>query len=260
MELTSIVIPAKNEAENIGPTVQAIRKAFRRKRWPYEIVVVNDGSTDGTGKVVKKIADEDDGVRVIRNRDPYGFGNAIKKGLDKCKGEIVIIAMADASDDPQDMIHYVQKIREGYDCCFGTRWCPEATVEGYPRLKWLLNRCLNLVIQVLFCLPYNDVTNAFKCYRRKTIQGIRPLLSRHFNMTVELPLKAIVRGYSFAVIPTNWQERQSGKTHLKFKEMGSRYLFIILYVWFEKMLCGQDYIKEKETVVTRVVKPLPKKA
>jgi dolichol-phosphate mannosyltransferase len=106
-----------------------------------------------------------------------------------------------------------------------------------------LNRIFNLFIRLLFGIKLNDTTNAFKAYRRSVITGIQPILSQHFNLTVELPLKAIVRGYSWTVIPITWRNRRFGVAKLKIAEMGSRYLFICLYVWLEKTLSRGDYKK-----------------
>ena len=116
-----------------------------------------------------------------------------------------------------------------------------ASVVDYPPLKLALNRVANTFIALLFGLRYNDTTNAFKCFRREVIAGIRPILSHHFNITVELPLKAIVRGYSWTVIPTSWYNRKAGVSKFKVKEMGSRYLFIVLYALIEKLLSRGDY-------------------
>jgi dolichol-phosphate mannosyltransferase len=93
----------------------------------------------------------------------------------------------------------------------------------------------------MFGLKYNDVTNAFKMYRKSVIEGVSPLLSHHFNLTVEIPLKAIVRGYSYSVLPITWRNRKTGTSKLKLREMGSRYLFIVLYIWLEKHLSRGDY-------------------
>jgi len=243
MNLVSVIIPAKNEAKNITATIEGIRETFKKENINYDIIVVNDGSTDELKTVVQTISQKDSRVRLIDNQKTNGFGNAIKQGLENYWGDIVIITMADASDDPADMVHYVRTIDEGADCCFGTRWCKEAQVEGYPPLKYALNRFVNGFINVLFGLGYNDTTNAFKAYSRQTVEGIKPILARHFNITVELPLKAIVRGYSYKVIPTHWRERKKGVSKLKIQEMGSRYLFIILYVFLEKLLCKGDYKK-----------------
>jgi dolichol-phosphate mannosyltransferase len=149
--------------------------------------------------------------------------------------------MADGSDTPADVVTYLRLLEEGYDCAFGSRFVRGARVHAYPRLKLVLNRLANLVIRLLFRHGYNDTTNAFKAYRREVIETVQPLLSNHFNLTVELPLKAIVRGHSYAICPISWTNRREGVSKLSLQEMGSRYLFIVLYVWLEHHLSRGDY-------------------
>lgn len=245
MSLISILIPAHNEELNLAYTIQRIQKKFNYHAVNYEIVIVNDNSTDKTPEMVLAWNQKDPRIRLVNNVPPFGIGNAIKRGLAEYKGDYVIIAMADASDSPQNMLQYVHTAQQGYDCCFGTRWAPKAKVIGYPSHKWLINRMANWFIQILFQIPYNDTTNAFKCYSRQAINGLQPLMSHHFNITVELPLKAITRGYSYATIPTNWYNRRKGRSNLKIKEMGSRYFFVILCIFLEKLLCKTDYAKKK---------------
>lgn len=244
MSLASVIIPAKNEENNIAKTITAIRDEFGREKINFEIVVVNDHSTDGTRRIVEEMGRQDQRIRVVDNDSAFGIGYAIRKGFEVYKGDLAIIAMADSSDDPKDMVKFVRAVEAGHDCCFGNRWCREAVILNYPKYKLGINRFVNFGMSVLFGVPYRDITNAFKCYSRQTISGIKPVLSRHFNITVELPLKAIVRGYKYKVVPTNWYNRRVGKSNLKLKEMGSRYLFIVLYIWMEKLLCGQDYRKK----------------
>ena len=121
--------------------------------------------------------------------------------------------------------------------------CPAGGVIDYLVIKLWINRLANLFIRSLFYYGLNDTTNAFKAYRREVMEGVRPILSPQFNITVELPLKAIVRGYSFSVIPITWRNRRSGEAKLKIREMGSRYLFIVMYVWLEKFFSQGDYQK-----------------
>ena len=149
--------------------------------------------------------------------------------------------MADGSDEPRDLALYYRVLHSGYDCAFGSRFMPGATVTGYPRFKLVLNRVVNQVIRLLFQHGYNDTTNAFKAYRREVVEGVRPLLSNHFNLTVELPLKAVVRGYRYAIVPTSWTGRRAGSSQFEVQEMGSRYLFIILYAFLERHLSRGDY-------------------
>lgn len=241
--LLSVVIPCRNERLVIADTVRAITRELDRHGILHEVVCVDDHSTDGTAESLAALGAADPRWRWVPNERRPGFGLAVRTGLESARGEAVVIAMADASDDPRDIAAYYRKLTEGYDCVFGTRFHGDAVVRNYPLFKLVLNRLANKAIQLLFWIPYNDVTNAFKCYRREALQGLRPLLSHHFNLTVELPLKAIARGYSYSVVPTNWSGRAAGVSKLKLKEMGSRYLFIILYVWIERALSRGDYRK-----------------
>jgi dolichol-phosphate mannosyltransferase len=237
--LLSVVIPAHDEEGSIGDTVAALAQRLAAENVAFEIVVVDDHSADGTAAAVAALSLP--AVRCVPNLRAKGFGNAIHTGLDAFRGDAVCIVMADASDDPADVVAYWRAIERGYDCAFGTRFTRQARVVDYPFPKLVLNRFANAVVALMFGIRYNDVTNAFKCYRRDVIDGLRPILSHHFNITVELPLKAIVRGYSWTVVPTNWSNRKHGVSKLKIKEMGSRYLFIVLYVLIEKWLARGDY-------------------
>jgi dolichol-phosphate mannosyltransferase len=237
----SVVMPAQNEEGSVGATVEGVVAALEREGIEYEVVVVNDGSEDATEAVVAAIGAANPRVRCHRSHYERGFGMAIRAGLDVFEGDAVAIVMADASDDPDDLVRYHRLLEQGYECAFGSRFVPGAQVHDYPRLKLAINRLANQFIRVLFRHHYNDTTNAFKAYRREVIETISPLLSKHFNLTVEMPLKAIVRGHSYEVIPTNWTNRTSGVPKLAMKEMGSRYLFIVLYVWLEATLSRGDY-------------------
>lgn len=237
----SVLIPAQNEEGSVGQTVEGIVAALEREEIDYEVLVVDDGSSDRTAEVVAAIAERNPRVRCRPSHHEKGFGMAIRAGLELFEGDAVVIAMADASDDPEDLVRYHRLLEEGWDCAFGSRFVPGAEVRDYPRLKLTINRLANTFIRLLFRHRYNDTTNAFKGYRREVIETIQPLLSKHFNLTVEMPLKAIVRGHSHAVIPTSWTNRTTGEAKLAMKEMGSRYLFIVLYVWLESTLSRGDY-------------------
>jgi dolichol-phosphate mannosyltransferase len=237
----SVVIPAHNEAGSIEETIMGIRRTLRGAGIPYEIVVIDDGSVDGTLPLVERLAAEGDDLRGFRSHYARGFGHAVRAGLDRYEGDAVAIVMADASDDPRDLVLYYRVLEAGHDCAFGSRFMPGGGVVDYPRLKLIINRVVNLGIRALFQHGYNDTTNAFKAYKREVIDAIQPLMSKHFNLTVEMPLKAIIRGYTFAVVPTKWRNRRAGESNLAMREMGSRYLFIVLYAFLEHHLSRGDY-------------------
>ena len=171
----------------------------------------------------------------------------MRRGLAEFRGGgAVAIVMADGSDSPEDIVRFYRKLREGYDCIFGSRFIRGGRTYDYPLLKMVLNRIGNQVIRLLFFIRNNDVTNAFKMYRRDVIAGVQPLLSHHFNLTIEIPMKAIVRGYSYAVVPNSWRNRKEGVSKFRVREMGSRYFFIILYCLIEKWFSRGDYIKRDD--------------
>ena len=237
----SIVIPARNEEMLISSTVTRLRDYLDSVNISdIEILVVDDGSSDSTVEQVEQEHDRDSRIRVISNTGRNGFGRAVTYGLNNFTGDAVIIYMADASDAPEDVVRYYYILRDEADCAFGSRFMRESRVIDYPRLKLIINRISNFVIQIMFGLRYNDTTNAFKGYRRNVIDGCRPLVSPHFNLTIEVPLKAIVRGYSYRVIPISWHNREIGKSSLLLKEQGSRYLYTLLIVWFEWLLVRHD--------------------
>ena len=237
----SVVIPAHNEEGCIRGTVEALVARLGSEAIPHEILVVNDNSRDRTESVLRDLVAAYPSVRYVNNTPPNGFGFAVRRGLREFTGDAVAVYMADASDDPEDLVRFYRKLCEGYDCVFGTRWRNGGRTYDYPLLKRIMNRLANQFVRMLFQVRYDDMTNAFKLYRREVIHGVQPLLSHHFNLTVEIPLKAITRGYTFKTSPISWQNRKYGVAKLKIKEMGSRYFFICAYVWLEKYFSRGDY-------------------
>jgi dolichol-phosphate mannosyltransferase len=240
----SVVIPARDEDGCIASTVEHLHLELCLHDVPHEILIVDDGSTDRTWEILEDLRRRIPEVRPIQNGDSNGFGRAVVQGLNEVTGDAVIIMMADESDDCRDTVRYWQTLSQGWECVFGSRFLAGGGTIDYPWFKLVLNRIVNLSIRILFRIPFNDTTNAFKAYRKTVIDGCRPLIAPHFNLTVEIPLKAIVRGYSWTVVPVTWRNRRTGQAKLTLREMGSRYLFIILYVWLEKYFSRGDYRKQ----------------
>lgn len=242
--LLSIVMPARDEEGSVGTTVEHLHATLKARGIAHEIVVVNDGSKDGTWALLQSLKQRIPELQPVDNEGPNGFGRAIVCGLNHMRGDAVVIMMADESDSPDDVVRYWDKLNEGHECVFGSRFIKGGGVVDYPRVKLLMNRLVNFGIKHVFRIPLNDTTNAFKAYRREVIEGCRPLISPHFNLTVEIPLKAIVRGYTWTVMPITWKNRRTGVAKLKLKEMGSRYFFIVAYVWLEKFFSRGDYRRQ----------------
>jgi dolichol-phosphate mannosyltransferase len=237
----SVVIPARNGADSIRAMVSEVVAALDAHEIPHEVLEVDDSSTDGTFAVVEALAAEFPQVRGIRSPYGRGFGLTVRAGLEHFEGDAVATMMADGSDSPHDLVRYHHMLEQGYDCAFGSRFMPDSKVHHYPKLKLVINRLGNFAIRVLFRHGYNDTTNAFKAYRREVVENIQPLLSNHFNLTVEMPLKAIIRGHSYAIAPISWTNRIAGESKLGLREMGSRYVFIVLYAFLEAHLSRGDY-------------------
>ena len=242
----SIVIPAYNEEQNIGLCLAELHRVVRDEHQiPYEIIVVNDNSSDGTEVVVRDQMKLDTNVRIVNRTTLGGFGRAIRSGLEAVAGDVVVICMADLSDDPQDVVAYYRKINEGYDCVFGSRFIRGSRIEKYPVVKLFVNRIVNTCIRVLFRTRFNDLTNAFKAYRTTVIRDCGPFRSSHFNITLELSLSALIRNYNIAQIPIRWYGRTWGSSNLRIGEMGRRYLCTVLMFYFQRMLIRDDVVAEQ---------------
>ena len=241
----SIVIPAYNEEESITETIDKIEEAFANVKIEHEIFVVNDNSKDKTAEVLETLCKKYPSLKYETNQGPNGFGYAVRYGLERFSGDCVAVMMADLSDSPYDLIKFYTTMLEGnYDCVFGSRFIKGGKVIDYPGVKKVVNRIANKIIQLVMGIQYNDTTNAFKLYRRHTIEGIKPFLAPHFNLTIELPLKAIIRGYSYKIVPNSWTNRKHGESKLKIREMGSRYFFILMYCFIEKFFSRGDFKKK----------------
>jgi dolichol-phosphate mannosyltransferase len=243
--ILSVVIPTYNEEGSISETLTILYDILQKEKIEHEILVINDNSQDRTLQILEALKPAIPSLTVYTNPGPNGFGFAVRYGLDHFTGDCVAIMMADLSDDPADLVKFYLTMREhNYDCVFGNRWVKGGKVYDYPQPKRFLNRMVNNLISWSLGLRYNDLTNAFKLYKKETIQGLKPFLSPHFNLTLELSLKAIVRNYSYTTIPNSWRNRKTGESKLKIREMGSRYFFIYLYCLIEKFFSRGDFKKK----------------
>lgn len=243
----SVVIPAYNEQDSIPETLHSLYNTLAKYNIPHEIWVTNDNSKDNTLAVLQDLQKVIPTLVFETNLGPNGFGYAVRYGLERFSGDCVAVFMADMSDDPEDLVKYYQTmLKENVDAVFGSRWIKGGRVVDYPRVKKVINRVANFIIKMVMRIKYDDTTNAFKLYKRETMEGLKPFLAPHFNLTVELPLKAIVRGYTYAVVPNSWTNRKYGESKLKIKEMGSRYFFILMYCFIEKFFSRGDYMKKSK--------------
>jgi len=232
--MLSILLPVRNEYENLD----IIEKIFSENlsEINYEAILINDFSTDNTLKKANEISNKNKNFRTINNSNK-GLGGAMNLGILESRGDYVCIVMADLSDDINDLKKYYDLItKEKLDAVFGSRFVKNSKVINYPKRKLLLNRIFNLCVKIIFFNNYNDYTNAFKIYKASVLKSFLPLVSESFNVFLEMPLKAISRGYNFKVIPINWTSRKKGEAKFNIKELRAKYLFTLIYCFIEKIL------------------------
>ena len=247
----SIVIPAHNEEMNLGPTVDGVQRRLAETDISYELIIVDDNSSDGTGDVIDGLETSDGRVRSVRRTPPSGFGRAVRSGLDVSTGEVVTISMTDSSDDPEDIVRYHQTIQQGFDCMFGSRFIRGSRAVNYPPGKLVANRLVNTMIRIMFRCPFNDLTNAFKAYRQDVIRACWPYQACQFNITIEMSLGALNRHFRVAQIPISWYGRTWGSSNLRLGQMGRRYLHTFIKAYGERVLISDDVLAGSDRTLDR---------
>jgi dolichol-phosphate mannosyltransferase len=235
--MVSVVIPAYNEADVIEDTLRALIATLSAQSFDWELLVVNDASRDRTEEVLLALEQTEPRLRHINNQGRHGYGHAVRCGLADFRGDAVIVAMADGSDAPNDLLQYAIKLREGFQCAFGMRFGPDSDVRGYPVLKRVANRLGNQLIAWLTGQNYTDFTNGFKGFNRHVVEDLmQPLVCGEFNLTIEMSLKAVLGGATFAVVPNSWVQRAAGESKFKLMSLSWLYLMTILYCLIDARL------------------------
>jgi dolichol-phosphate mannosyltransferase len=225
----SVIMPAYNEEAVIAATIGALCAALEAAAIAYELIVVDDASTDRTAEIVAGLAVSHPAIRPIHNPGPNGYGHAIRRGLAVYRGDAMVVVTSDGADAPKDVVAYAAKIAEGHDCVFGQRFGPGSTVTGYPPLKRLANRLANRLIGWLAGSSYRDFTNGFKCYRRVVVDDMQPLVAGQFNITIEMSLKAVLGGWRAVVVPNDWTERDGGQSSFRILRLVKPYAATLVY-------------------------------
>ncbi len=232
----SIVIPSHNEEENLHDLLRELLPVLDEhvETRDYELVIVNDNSTDSTGSLIDYLSRTNPRIKAVHRNTSPGFGNAVKEGFRNASGDIVIPVMGDLSDDPKDIPKLVRKIHEGYDIAYGSRFIEGGATDGYPPVKMAANRAFNNLVRLLFGIKHKDITNAFKAYRKEVLEsiGIDNLEANGFDLTVEIPMKAHIMGFSSAEVPVTWHDREKGEAKLKLSENATKYGKRLLKLFF----------------------------
>lgn len=232
MDLT-ILIPVKNEEMNIENIISRIKKKLHFK---YELLFVDDFSIDNTYDKLTKLKDKENNIKIVKN-NKNGLGESIINGIKHSSGKFVVIMMCDSSDDLDNLVEYYNTVKnENLDAVFGSRFHKNSVIENYPKTKYYLNRLFNNFVSLLYLNRYNDYTNAFKIYKKESLEKLQPIVSESFNVFLELPLKVINRKLNYKIIPINWYGRSIGKSKFNIKELRSKYIFTLIYCFAEKIL------------------------
>ena len=232
----SILIPCRNEENSIEETVKVLQSKIAKFIKDYEIIIINDNSSDNTFKIINKIKSKNKKI-IIKNNKNIGLGSAMNLGINSASKDFICIFMADLSDSPNDLIRYYKHMYKfNLDAIFGSRFIKKNSVVDYPIKKLFFNRIFNLFVKFIFLSKYNDFTNAFKIYKKKTLIDLKPLISENFNIFLEMPLKILIRKKKIKIISINWKNRKKGSSKFKINELGSKYFFTLIYCFFEKIL------------------------
>ena len=233
----TILIPVRDEEENVKIISDKIETEISNSN--YELIFVNDYSQDNTVNVIEELQLKNNKIRYVNNQKK-GLGGAITLGIDSSKGKYLCIMMSDSSDTVQDLNRYYETITsDDLDAVFGSRFIKGGKTIDYPIIKLILNRIGNLLAKFLMWSDLNDFTNGFKIYKKTSLTGLYPLISESFNIFFELPLKTISRGYKYKIIPISYYNRTVGEAKFKIDELGSKYLFTLLYCFLEKILLNK---------------------
>tara|TARA_B100000989_G_scaffold179449_1_gene134823 strand:- start:549 stop:1277 length:729 start_codon:yes stop_codon:yes gene_type:complete len=232
----SIIIPVYNEVKQIPKTINKLL-TLKKSKIRFELIFIDDFSNDGSLDLIQKFKKKNNRIKVFKNKTK-GLGSAIETGIKKSKNIYICIFMCDLSDDVKDILKYYKSISfdNKIDAVLGTRFSKNSKIENYPYIKLFLNRLANNFIRMIFFSDYNDFTNAFKIYKKKTLLKLFPIVSENFNVFLELPLKIITRNLNYKIVPINWYGRKIGLSKFKIKEISSMYIFTLLYCLFEKIL------------------------
>ena len=217
----SIIIPAYNEGSEICDVLDRIVEGVHL---PHEILVVYDTPDDTTAEQVAGYAKEEPSVRGVLNTYGRGPCNAIKFGIDQARADVVVVTMADGSDDPQQIDTLTRLVERGVAVACASRYMRGGQQVGGPWAKGRISKLAGLSLQWVARVGTHDATNSFKAYSREFIREVGIESDAGFEIGIELVAKARRRGLPVAEIPTIWLDRAGGLSNFKVRQWIPRYL------------------------------------
>jgi len=211
--MISVVIPAYNEEQRLPPTLEQFLGFFRSYGEPFEIIVVNDGSKDGTAAVVRKYMETAPELRLLDLSPNGGKGRAVKAGLLAAKGNIWLFSDADGSTPPEDFPALRKALDAGADLAMGSRAISGSKLDvRQPVLRELLGRCFNLAVRTILWIPFHDTQCGFKAMKASSMRSsVEQLATPHFGFDFELVYRAHLAGLKVVEVPVTWRDREGSK-------------------------------------------------
>ncbi|MBI2611183.1 glycosyltransferase [Candidatus Gottesmanbacteria bacterium] len=225
----SFVIPFHNEEKNCGKMIERVVNYGKQNRLLFEVIPVNDRSTDGTGEILDRLAYKYKGIviPIHRNKDSVEKGNTMGKalieGTKRGKGNFIIWTMGDLADDTKTYGDIIKKLSEGYDIVFGSRYMPGGSRGNLDPLKAFLSSWGTILARALFGIPVHDITNAFRGFRKEIFRRLT-LTSTGFSISPEFAIKAHLAGFRLGEVPTVYTNRVKGVSSFKLFKMTRSYL------------------------------------
>ncbi|XP_047474032.1 dolichol-phosphate mannosyltransferase subunit 1 [Penaeus chinensis] len=230
----SVLLPTYNERENLPIITWLLCKYFKENNINYEIIVIDDGSPDGTLEVAKKLQEiyGEDRIVLRPRAKKLGLGTAYIHGIKHATGNYVIIMDADLSHHPKFIPEFIKKQKEGnYDVVSGTRYVGDGGVYGWDLKRKIISRGANYVTQVLLRPGASDLTGSFRLYRKDVLQKlVESCVSKGYVFQMEMIIRARQFGYTVGEVPISFVDRVYGESKLGGSEIigfvkGLLYLF-----------------------------------
>lgn len=232
----SFIIPLHNEEKNCIPMLQRVSEYASKAKLNYEIIPVDDRSADKTGELIKSFSKKNNRVfPLFRKKDSEEKGNTMGKSLIEgtkiSKGDIIIWTMGDMADDTQTYGDIIQKIEEGYDMVFGSRYMPGGSRGNLDPLKAFCSSWGTSLARFLFGIKVHDITNAFRGFKRDVFDSM-VLESSGFAISPEFAIKAHLSGFKLGEVPTVYTNRVEGVSSFKLFKMIRSYLSLFLNLFY----------------------------
>ena len=230
----SIIIPARNERENLPILIDRILNKIKEHHLESEIILVDDCSSDSTSEICDSFAKKYNFIFALhRNKNP-GMGNALKDGTKLANGEIIIWIMADLSDDLNTIPKFLEKISNGYDMIFASRYIKGGSPGDLSLFKTFLSMEFAVLSRMFIGIYVHDITNAYRAFKKEVFNSIN-LTSDDFAISPEFALKAYLSGFKLGEVPTTYHNRKKGVAKFRMFKMGIRYFKIFLKIFIQKL-------------------------